>query len=631
MHPRLLEYFNQELLYMRQCAAEFAREHPAVASHLGAAAPAIADPYVERLIEAFCLLSARTRIQLDAEFPRFSSRLLEVLQPQFLSPLPAMAVARLQPDPDRAEMATGLRLPPRTAMSTRLAGHPETEVQWRSAREVELWPLHIAEAELQRGLPAFGAAVLATAAQAGQRGAAGVRACLRLRLRALPPWRLDQLQGLHSLRVHLGGDEAIAAQVFDLLHGSFAGCVAGLPGKVDGATPLPGCSLSCQALQPGQGALPLRPGWLASHNLLLEYFHAPACLLEFTLHGLARTLAATAGSEVDLWLLLRRDPGPLGAWVDEQTFVLGCTPVVNLFEARTERLQLAAGSSECHVVADRTRPLDFEVWGVDELRGHAAADGRERVFRPLYQTLQRDGGDHRRYFSLRREPRRPSQAALRRGGRSPYVGTEVYASLVDQFDAPHPLELHQLWARAWLSNRDLPLWLAGESGAGLQLTVAAQLRDARLLRPPSPPRPPLGLDHPAWRFIRLLGLHHLPLAELGAQPAAQALRELLRLFAPAADAAAAARIEALRGARIEVRTRRLPLPGPLVHGRAVHARLEFDEGAFSPGSPLLLGMVLEQWMAQYVAINTCCSTEVHTLQRGPIWQGPLRMGGREAL
>jgi type VI protein secretion system component VasA len=28
----------------------------------------VADPYVERLIEAFCYLSARTQIKLDAEF-----------------------------------------------------------------------------------------------------------------------------------------------------------------------------------------------------------------------------------------------------------------------------------------------------------------------------------------------------------------------------------------------------------------------------------------------------------------------------------------------------------------------------------------------------------------------------------
>lgn len=62
----------------------------------------IADPYVERMIEAFSFLSARTQLKIDAEFPRFTQRLLEVVSPNYVTPTPSMAVVKLYPGVDPA-------------------------------------------------------------------------------------------------------------------------------------------------------------------------------------------------------------------------------------------------------------------------------------------------------------------------------------------------------------------------------------------------------------------------------------------------------------------------------------------------------------------------------------------------
>ena len=35
MDPRLLDYYNQELIYMREMAGEFAQSHPKIARRLG--------------------------------------------------------------------------------------------------------------------------------------------------------------------------------------------------------------------------------------------------------------------------------------------------------------------------------------------------------------------------------------------------------------------------------------------------------------------------------------------------------------------------------------------------------------------------------------------------------------------
>ena len=50
----------------------------------------VADPYAERLLEGVSFLSARVRLKLDAEFPRFTQHLLEIAYPHYLAPTPAM-------------------------------------------------------------------------------------------------------------------------------------------------------------------------------------------------------------------------------------------------------------------------------------------------------------------------------------------------------------------------------------------------------------------------------------------------------------------------------------------------------------------------------------------------------------
>src|SRR5215469_12163309 len=91
LDQKLLEYHNDELAALRWLGGEFARAHPNIAHRLGQQRSEATDPYVERIIESLGLLAARTRVKLDAEFPRFAARLLEVLYPNHMAPTPSMA------------------------------------------------------------------------------------------------------------------------------------------------------------------------------------------------------------------------------------------------------------------------------------------------------------------------------------------------------------------------------------------------------------------------------------------------------------------------------------------------------------------------------------------------------------
>ena len=94
MDNRFLEHYHSELRFIREMGLEFAKRYPKIASGLDLSRLECADPYVERLLEGVAFLTARIQLKLDAEFPRFTQHLLEMVYPHYLPPLPAMTIVQ---------------------------------------------------------------------------------------------------------------------------------------------------------------------------------------------------------------------------------------------------------------------------------------------------------------------------------------------------------------------------------------------------------------------------------------------------------------------------------------------------------------------------------------------------------
>jgi type VI secretion system protein ImpG len=151
--PRLLDYYNRELAYVREQGAEFADKFPKVAARLAMRGIEVADPYVERLLESFAFMSARIQLKMDAEFPRFSQRLLDVVYPSYLAPTPAMGIVKFEPSKSEGGSADGYTLPRHTRLRARLPAHEQTACEFRTAHAITMWPLRLAEARLTAAPP----------------------------------------------------------------------------------------------------------------------------------------------------------------------------------------------------------------------------------------------------------------------------------------------------------------------------------------------------------------------------------------------------------------------------------------------------------------------------------------------
>ena len=144
MHPRLLEYYNQELGHIREMGAEFAREFPKIAARLSMEGLEVADPYVERLLEGFAFVASRTQLKLDAEFPRFTQHLLEIVYPHYLAPTPAMMIVEFQPRAGDPALGEGVAVPRGSALRSVIPKGEQTACEFRTAHDVTLWPIELA-------------------------------------------------------------------------------------------------------------------------------------------------------------------------------------------------------------------------------------------------------------------------------------------------------------------------------------------------------------------------------------------------------------------------------------------------------------------------------------------------------
>ena len=626
MDPQLLDYYNRELVYMRELAGEFAKRHPKVAKRLGMHGIEVADPYVERLIEAFCFLSARTQLKLDAEFPRFTQRLLEVVYPNYIAPTPAIAVAQFHPSHKEGDLLRGILVPRDTTLLARAPAGESTQCKFRTTQPLSLWPIEIAEARLTGIPPDIKGLERYVPAHVRVQGA------LRIRLRLTRDITFDRLAGLDTLSVHLSGDDQIASHLFELLHSAGRAVLIGPPGAMgERLHAVTDNAVSYVGMAPGESALPLVWNKFHGHNLVHEYFACPQRFYFVGLNGLAPGLANLGQREAEVVVLLSKSPGALASQVDAGQFALFCTPAVNLFPMRTDRMEIQTGRPEFHLVADRRRPLDYEIFSVQKLSGQVHEHSTPKDFRPLFATLNSDEGNLGRYFSARRERRLTSDHARKYGTRTSYTGTEVFVSLVDQNEAPYPDDLRYLSVEAMVTNRDLPNLVPRNGFNDLCSPDSIPVAGVGLIRPPSAPRPPFAEGEAAWRLIRQLGFNYLSLTDLDHREGGQGLRDMLRLFVAAGDNAQLRQIESLIGSRLKPVTRRLPGKGPLLFGRGVQCQLTVDEAGFSGVSPYLFGVVLEHFLARHVSVNAFTETELYAMERGLIHRWAPRMGGRNVI
>ena len=607
MRDDLLEYYENELTFLRQLGKEFAEKHPKIASRLQLDVNRCDDPHVERLLEGFALLAARVHLKIDDEFPQITEGLLNVLYPHFLRPIPSMTVAQFRLDPEQGKLTTGLNVPRGSILYSRpVDGVP---CKFRTSYEVTLWPLEVSEARW----------VTPDKLNPPLRAPEAV-AALRVELRCFPDVSFEKLQ-LHSLPFHLNGEGDVVHTLYELLSNNCKQIVVRDPDNPK----KPAQTLTAKSLRPmgfteEESVLPYPKRSFEGYRLLQEYFAFPEKFLFFELSDLDQALKSIPGGRAEIVFLItpfevEQRQQRLAGGVTAKSVLLGCSPVINLFPQVAEPIMLTQRRSEYAVVPDARRRMATEIFSVDEVVSSDPVSREITRYDPFYSYRHRSIREENQTFWYSK--RRPSS---RKGD----DGSEVSLFLVNLAMQTCLPEVQAVTVHCTCTNRDILGRLPfGNEGGDFEVEGIGSIKGAVALRKPTPTlRPPMGRDA-LWRLISHLSLNYLSIVDDGKD----ALQEILRLYNFSDSADADKHIAGITGLSSKRHFARINSDGGIAFARGTQVHMEFDEEDYAGSGVYLFAAVIDQFLGLYASLNSFSQLVVKTRQRREVLkQWPPRAG-----
>src|SRR5262245_10600263 len=439
MRDELLGYYERELTFLRQLGAEFAEKYPKIASRLLLEPERCEDPHVERMIEAVAFLTGRVHRKIDDEFPELTESLLNVLYPNFLSPIPSASIVQFLTDPERSNVQTGQTVP----RGAKMYANPVdgSSCRFRTCYPVTVWPIEVAGVRFE--LP-----------QPGSTLTGATRSVLRIELRTFGSMPFSQLREktadqqelpLDRLRFYLAGESKVVHALYEAVFNNLVRAEVRAAGASSGII-LPRGAVRPVGFERDEGLLPYSDRSFLGYRLLQEYFAFPEKFLFFDVARLDRAMSSQNGDRIELLFALNRE-FPLERSVTAQTFRLHCAPIVNLFEQVAEPIHLSHLQSEYRVIPDVGHPSALEVYSIDSVTSSRPDQEAPTSYEPFYSL--RHAGDREAAPAFWHASRRPSE-------RREDDGTEVYLTFVDLGFNPSAPPAETITVHTTCSNRDLP-------------------------------------------------------------------------------------------------------------------------------------------------------------------------------
>jgi type VI secretion system protein ImpG len=596
----LLQFYRDELNYLRRMGREFKSQYAKLAARLEISDNECADPHVERLIQSFAFLTARLQLNLRDEFPEITSALLGALYPQLINPIPAMGIAQFRIDPTQGKTTTGSEIP----RETRLFYDTPQKLtcRFRTCYPVTVWPLKVVAAGLEDpGQINF----LSTETN--------VAAVLRLELGCLQESTFKELE-MKQLRFFLNGDAITVNTLYELLFTRIMK-IAILPEGRENPVYLPLDSIKPVGFGVEEEVLPYPRNAHPAYRLVQEYFSFPAKYHFFDLYNLNEH---GSGKKLEIFFLLNERPARNPA-ITPEAFRLGCTPVINLFHKTTEPIRLDHKNFEYPLIPDKRRESTTEIHSILSVSASSDPYKSAAELKPFYSyDHYMDGFKHRAFW----------HAIRRNSNRREVPGTEMSLSFLDLNFKPADPPVQTVYAHTLCTNRELTITM--RENAPLKLEEALLEYDITLLGRPSLPYSPMVGGPTAWRLVSHLSLNHLSLSE--GSDSLNALREILGLYCVSNRPSVLNQIAGIT--QMEIAKKSMYMGDGAWQGfcRGTGITLTFDEDMYRGSGAFLLGAVLNSFFGLYTAVNSFTQLTIKKLsQPEMIWKQWEPRAGNDPL
>ena len=362
METTLLQYFSEELAYLRDGTKQFAKRYPHVASRLNLSKGQTEDPHITRLLEAFALISSRIRLHQDHHFVQLNTALLETLFPHYLAPQPSMAIVQFTP----SDSLTASENISRGQLLETLSSYG-TPLHFTTSYATEVLPLSIADVKVHTDYNR-----------------------LDITLNCLNDKQKIVDLGLTKLRFFMHTDHQ---QGFNLCEQLMTNCAMltlhHSPEEKAFAT-LSADAIKPVGLQADEAILPWSHAAAPAARLLSEYLTFKDKFLFFDIDFSANNLAM-AGHRMTLQLQFTKRLSAALNYLTADNLLLNCTPVINLFKKTLEPLMIDGQQYEYPLTVDKRHADHYEIHTIEQVSDITDTQHPQIIpglYRPNHYTLQ---------------------------------------------------------------------------------------------------------------------------------------------------------------------------------------------------------------------------------------------------
>jgi len=337
--------------------------------------------------------------------------------------------------------------------------------------------------------------------------------------------------------------------------------------------------------------------------------------------------AMVAGGQTELSLVVKfnrcamaRQLEKIAGTVDENLFLLNCTPAINLFAHRAEPISPDHETAEYPVIPDIRYQDAMEVWSVDSVSA-MRKQGNETRSRPIYPLFgldhsASDGESGLFWQCMRRE------TLLNEG-----VASTLFIAFSDRGEKPLVPGCDIVSLNLSCTNRDVPAAMRNGDPDGdfeSELPIAG-MKIIALTRPTLPVRPPVK-QATRWRLISQLSLNHMLIS---GPEGARVLKESLALYNFTDNPGISRLINLIKSVSASPVVARLNPQDPRSMARGIEIRMTFAGEAAEEVEYFLLCRFIDCFLALYSPVNsftrvvTCIDGRDETACTWPVRAGRL--------
>ncbi len=587
MDDALLPYYNRELNYVRKMGSEFSEKYPKIAGRLRLDKDIVEDPHVSRLVESFAFLTAKIKHSLDDSFPELTEALMGLLYPDFHAPIPSIGIVQFASLPHLTQ-STEIPLGEQLTLDT----VSDDFCYYKTCHATKVLPITIDHIDFQQ-LP-----VKAPALPPEVTKDKVSQSVLKIKLSPLEDNDFLDIND-DSVKFYINAQPNIAFMLHEYLLHNVVGIALARDGFDDDPLFINSSSLKSCGLGHDERAIDFDGRTSSAHRLLAEYFVMPQKFLFVELSGLTKAWEKyTDGYEV--FIYFDRSNIDLIKGIDNRSLLLGCSPIVNIFDDSIEPIQAADTSGEVLLRSSDGLAASTDIYKINDVYA-ISSEGDKKAIQPFYGSHRNIDNDNTLYWSIRRE-----NSSWQKGSVS--HGTDTYINFVDKnYQVISPDSDWIINAEVSCTNRDLPNKLPfgpdqpvanfAEGGAGLRI---------KCLLPPTQTISPKLEEASRWQLVTQLSLQNFSNDGLGK------LKEMLHLYNFNDSKDVVSLIDGIVDLHSEVTTARILDKGKSAMCQGTHLILTCDENYYAGNGLYLFGLIMDEFFSQFCVMNTFTQLSIKT-------------------